>query len=507
MILKDKKRLLTLLGISVLMLVGISSYSQSKGADDMSETKSFKTSWQSFPYKSKGTSSNNLIVEREVPNSITPGREYTFSLRVINKSMYKIDGVILSEKVPDNFKFIKADPRPVVKGNTLQWNMGMMAAGQKEIITITGKAFNAGKIEHSGKVDLNYELGQMTTLMEVIEPKLYFGIDSPKNVTIFDTFPATFEFKNTGTAPVLNAVLKEQLPVGVKVNGQKYLNLNIGTIQPNISKKVKVDIEALKEGSFNAKLTAKGDGGIKVSQYLKFFVGKPKLFIDAKVPRKRFVGNNIPYSIKITNTGNAEATDVNVAMNIPTDAKFVSANEGGELKDSELEWDLTSLQAKESKTLRVVLVAKKIMTLKAKAVVKAKSADARSIYFTTNIEGIPALLLVLSDVNDPVPVGETETYSISVKNQGSLAAENVVIKCDLEPSMEFVTVTGPTGKSSLKGNKLTLKSLRSLKAGDEAVWNVTVKAKKAGDNRFKVYLESKHLTRPVYESESTHFYD
>ncbi len=502
---KIKKNLLILLGVGVVACaLTCSAFGE---AGSISTSKSVKTSWLSFPYKSVGVSKAKLLVEREIPDKIVPKKEYTVSLRVTNKSMYKIDGVILVEKLPVNFKFLKAEPTPSVHGNTLEWSLGMMAPGQKEIVSITGMALGAGDIEHAGKVNLKYELGQMITIMEVIEPKLRFNVVAPESAIVNDPIPVECVFKNAGSAPVVNAVINDKLPSGLNVqSGGNAINVNLGTIQPNITKKYDLNLFASKAGSYNVKLTAKADDNITSNAYLKIFVGKPKLSVTSKAPTKRFVGNNIRYTINVQNTGNAIARDVSTVLTVPATAKFVSANEGGLLDGNTVKWDISSLQPNETKKLELVLVGKTITTLDVNAITKAVAAESVRTNFRTTVAGIPALLLVLSDVNDPVPVGETETFIIDIDNQGSLAAENIVVLCELENNMEFVSVTGPTGKDSLKGTKLVLKTLTTLDPGKKAIWKVTVRAKSPGDCRFKVYLKSKHLSRPVYESESTHFY-
>ena len=502
---KIKKNLLIFLGVGVFACaLTCSAFGE---AGSVSTSKTVKTSWLSFPYKSIGVSKSKLLVEREVPDKIVPQKEYTVNLRVTNKSMYKIDGVTLVEKLPVNFKFLRADPNPSVHGNTLKWELGMMAPGQKEVISITGMALGAGDIEHAGKVNLKYELGQMITIMEVIEPKLKFNIVAPESAIVNDLIPVECVFKNAGSAPVVNAVINEKLPKGLSTqSGNSIINVKLGTIQPNITKKYDIDLIASKAGSYNVKFTVKADDNISVDSYLKIFVGKPKLAVTSKAPSKRFVGNNIRYTINVKNTGNAIARDVSTELNVPSTAKFVSANEGGQLDGNIVKWDISSLQPNETKTLELVLIGKTITTLVVNAVTKAVAAEPVRTNFTTTVAGIPALLLVLSDVNDPVPVGETETFIVDVDNQGSLAAEDIVVMCDLENNMEFVSVTGPTGKASLDGTKLVLKPLATLAPGKKAIWKITVRAKSPGDCRFKVYLKSKHLSRPVYESESTHFY-
>ena len=361
-----KKNILILLGVGIATF-GIMCYSFAQNnsttgtsSGNMSTLKTVNTSWMTFPYKSPDISKSKLLVEREIPNSIKPNKEYTFSLRVSNKSMYKIDGIILKEKIPENFKFIKADPVASVHGTTLEWNLGMMASGQKETIAITGMAISSGDVEHTGKIALKYDLGQMITIMEVIEPKLNFNIVAPAEVIVKDIIPVVCVFKNTGSAPVVNAIINDKLPKGLKTKyGKNTININVGTLQPNISKKYNMELEAVQEGSYNVKLTVKANDNVNVSSVLKVFVGKPKLAVTAKAPSKRYVGNKVRYSILVKNIGNAIANKVTTEMKIPNAVKFISANEGGSLKDGSLEWQVSSLRPNETKNLEAVLIGEK----------------------------------------------------------------------------------------------------------------------------------------------------
>jgi uncharacterized repeat protein (TIGR01451 family) len=109
------------------------------------------------------------------------------------------------------------------------------------------------------------------------------------------------------------------------------------------------------------------------------------------------------------------------------------------------------------------------------------------------------------DVNDPIAVGEVETYIITITNQGSATDTNIKITGMLEPEMEFVSCGGATAGTA-DGKNITFEPLPSLAPKAKAVWEVKVKAMKAGDVRFKTVLQSDQLTRPVEKTEATRFY-
>ena len=494
-----KNNILSIIGIVSLFLFLITSLYAGKN-----ET---ITSWHVFPGTEKNPQSAKLLVERRVPKSITPNQVYTFYLKVTNQSMYKVDHVVVVEDLPENFSYVSAQPSPTIKGNTLTWKLGMMAPRQKETIIIKGKALRPGTIEHDGKAIIAYNLGNMTTVMDVIEAKLSMSLNHPTNAVVSDTIPVKITLSNLGTANVEDAKLVHKLPKGLTtVSGNTLISENIGTIMPNDTSTINIDLKASVSGKYSEDLVVKGKNGIQADAKLNITVGQPVFSVVAKAPRKRFVGNKIPLYLELKNKGDGIARDTKTVLNIPQNTKFISATQGGNLTGNQVIWDIGTLEPSSSRKLSVILEGKTISSLSTTAITTAHAANTVTSNFKTEIAGIPALLISLSDVNDPVPVGGYETYNISINNQGSLAAKDVVVKCKLESAMQYVGVKGPTVKQSIENNILTLKPLANLAPGDSATWKVTVKAIKPGDVRFEVYTESKQLTRPVFENESTNFY-
>ena len=464
-------------------------------------------SWKGYPETAKKPSDTTLLIERTVPSTVRPNQEYSYEIKLTNRSFYKLDEIILTEKLPSNFKMTSATPAPKQRGNVLMWNFGFMAPGQKEIITITGTAAQTGKVVHRGNADLNFRLGQMNAIMEVVNPSLQFTIDAPKSVIVTEEFPVKMTFKNNGSATVLDAVLEHALEGFRTVKGNNKIKIDIGDLQPGDSRNFQLDLVGAKTGVFNNEFVAKAKDGVTASKAMKIQVKQPKLQMTGTAPKMRYVGNFIDYSIKIKNIGDGEAKDLITTLQLPAGTKFESADEGGKSAGNSVVWNIGSLNDGETKTLTANIVAQKIMKVNATAEAKAFAATPVSLAFDTDVQGIPALLLIVDDVNDPVAVGKTEIYKVIVKNQGSLAATGVKVQCKLEDSMGLVTSEGPTKAVSNEGGVITFAPLNSLGINETATWVLTVEAKKAGDVRFNANVKCDQLQRPVAEAESTEFYE
>ena len=123
----------------------------------------------------------------------------------------------------------------------------------------------------------------------------------------------------------------------------------------------------------------------------------------------------------------------------------------------------------------------------------------------TEFKGIAAILIEVVDQVDPVPVDNTTTYEIYVKNQGSAADSEVQLTASLPDSLEFVEATGDS-KVTADGNSLSFGKIPTVAPGDILSWKVTAKATSAEKVRFRVELTSEANPRPVMELEPTTLY-
>ena len=150
-------------------------------------------------------------------------------------------------------------------------------------------------------------------------------------------------------------------------------------------------------------------------------------------------------------------------------------------------------------------VSENIGTVSFSGTAKGTCAKPVSTTCTTKISGIPAILLEVIDIEDPIGVGKTEAYHIEVTNQGSATDTGIRIACELEAVQEFVSGSGATAVSG-QGRTITMAPLAALPPNEKAVWRVVVKATSAANVRFKVTMMSDQLTRPVEETESANQY-
>ena len=150
--------------------------------------------------------------------------------------------------------------------------------------------------------------------------------------------------------------------------------------------------------------------------------------------------------------------------------------------------------------------ASSIGTYTSTVVANADCADSVSDSCRTEVKGIPAILLEVVDITDPVEVGQQTTYVITVTNQGSANDNNIRIVATLPAEQSFVSASGATNGSA-NGKTVTFAPSGPLAPGAAITWRVTVRADAAADSRFRVEMTSANLTSEVIETEATNLYE
>jgi len=156
-----------------------------------------------------------------------PGAQITYRLSVDNFGYYGVSNAVLVDTLPSSLSYVSATPAPSsIVGNTLYWNLGNLAAGQKPpaillTVLVSGAAQHNDMITNQLQVYFdepdsnpgNNAVEYTLTVREDVDVWLEkHGIGQP---AIGEQFIYFIEYGNFGGAPAAGVVITDTLPAEV----------------------------------------------------------------------------------------------------------------------------------------------------------------------------------------------------------------------------------------------------------------------------------------------------
>ncbi len=448
-----------------------------------------------------------MTIETIGPREILIGRESVFKLVLRNTAEVSADDVAVMVSLPEWATVVDASPssgsaRAAVTRDAnggVVWNLNKLGARASEQLVLKVVP------RESGPLDLAVQWTAAPTKtqvrVDVKEPKLELSIKGPKQVAYGETAIYQLTFSNPGTADAENVMVR-LLPIE---QGDSPDSHRIGTIPAGGKKVVEVELVARQTGQLAIRAEATADGGLRSPVHHKIEVLRADLRVELEAPEFRYAGTVATFKVRVTNTGNAPASGVEVGMVLPARAKYLSSTcEGKQEEGGKVRWTLKSLKPGEEQVylLRCELIQPGANRMQVVAVADGDLRD--TINSTTEVEALANLDLEVIDPKGPVPVGEEVIYEVVVRNRGTKSATHVELQVLFSDGVTPVAVRGV--EHTIRGAEVVMGPIPTLDAGDEVVIKITAKASVGGNHTIRVELQCKSLETRLAEQETTRFY-
>jgi uncharacterized repeat protein (TIGR01451 family) len=448
-------------------------------------------------------------VDKIMPKETKLNQQFNYTIKVTNLTDTLLSDIIVNEECPASFKLISAVPQSQGNSNKLTWEIDSLGPKALRQIVVSGMADSAEPLKFSTTVQT--PVVPAVTSINVIQPSLKLVKSIPSEVMLCDLIPVKYIITNDGTGTVTHIRITDTLPPGLRTtDGKPEISIEAGSLVENQTREYTVDLRAAKIGTYTGKATANSmDMGLRAdSADTVTVVSQPVLAISKTGPDHLYIGRPVTYEIIVSNKSTVTAKDVVVEDTMPEGVSSVKATSGAQLAESntKLTWKLEKLAPNTSETYRVSYTPTKPGEITNGATATAYCAQVVSTTMKTKVTGIPAVNIEVTDMEDPVRVGNRVTYVITVTNQGSAPLTNTLITCVLEANIKYISSAGSTS-GSMEGDRLRFLPLGTLAPQEKAVWRVVVQAVSQGDIRFKVIMNSDELTRPVEKTEATYLYE
>jgi len=448
-----------------------------------------------------------LVTVKWAPHSdLSVGQESTCVLVVKNEGRGIATDVELSAKFPRGIRLLKAEPLPSDSRDHLSWSMPTLGAGEERQFRVTLLPMTRGDLSSSAAVRFS---NTASNSLSISEPQLAMSVKGASTTCVGDAATQIVTVTNSGSGVAREIVLTALLPAGIESPQAKgrQIQLPIGSLAASETREVRLSMTAIAAGEHLISIVAKADGNLEETTQVKIAVTAPKLEVAIAGPNVRFANRSAKYQVSVVNKGAASTNNVRVTHHVPAGFEFVKADAGGTYDESQrcVSWFVGHLDAGKSSKVQVELMARDLGNQSHKVIVAGDSLGATEARLDTLIDGAAALVMEVSDLDDPVEVATQTAYLIRIRNEGSKSASNVAITCELPAGVELIGAEGPTKHSAAKG-KITFAPTADLAPQKSLTYKVMVQGKVAGQLRFKSQLTSATTTEPIVVEELTRFY-
>jgi hypothetical protein len=446
-----------------------------------------------------------IKMDKIIPKEVSLNRNFTYSIVITNLTNTTLAKIVLAEAMDDNYDFVSAAPATQMMSNQLLWNFDSLGPKAVERIEITGAARSMNALKHN--TTLTYAVTASANI-HVVQPKLDLARKVPAEVLLCESFAIEYVIQNTGTGTAKEVKILESLPDGLTtVDGSPEVNFNVGSLRSGQSRSFSVELRANRKGLYINKAQAVSASNITVeSTPSATTVRQPALVVSKNGAERQYLGRPLSYEITVINKGDGIAKNTILEETIPVDITGIEASAGTDVSGSRLRWELGTIPANSSKTVRVAYKPTKAGIFTSDTTVNAYCTEPVNSLTRTAVVGIPVIRIDVVDLEDPVELGRNVTYIITASNDGSAPDHNLRLVCQLEDKLQYVSSSGAT-HASVMGQTLNFVQLRTLAPNTKATWRIVAKAVRAGDIRFRATLTSDELTRPIEETEASYLYD
>lgn len=452
-----------------------------------------------------GPQVSSLSLEWVKKSELNVGQECHVELVVKNTGTSPVEQVAVDALIQAPVRLTSASPQPVENRDRLTWNFASLPPDSEQRIALSLIPVRRGDLGLVAQVRVT---GSAAAAFHVEEPLLQVALKGPTEITLGDSASQMVVVSNPGTGAAHDVKIVARASKGLQhARGGETVEMDIGTISPGESRTVRLPLTGLKGGEQTLSVTASAGAELTASASATMNVISPSLSVAADGPALRYKGRNARYTIHVANDGSVANNNIRVVQSLGEGFRFVSADHGGKFDPTSktVSWFIGRLEPGQSADVSSELNAVSLGDFTHHVLATSDAGARGEATVQTQVDGTPSLTMEVADVDDPVEVGVETAYEIRVRNEGSKAASNVVVSCELPAGVQLISAKGATD-ARIDRRTLTFRPLSQLAPGQDSVFRIQVKGIEEGQHRIQARVSSDSLEEPLLKEEQTKFY-
>lgn len=444
----------------------------------------------------------SISVVTKGPKTIGINKPVQYEVVVQNNSIIPADRILVGIKLPSWVDIenvtLTSGGKEVTDGKNkarLVWSVDQIEGNSNQTLTITAIPRKAEIFDVGVEWTLVPRTGK--AIVRVTEPKLEMNITGPKEVLYGEKALYHVSVRNPGTGTAENVVI--MLPEAL--GGQRQ---TLDPIPAGKEKNLQIELLARTAGDLNLVATATAEGNLKTSAESKLTVRRGNLQVAMTGPPIRYSGDTAKYTIKVSNTGDATASEVVTAVALPPGVKYLSGIDAVKLINGGMKWTVGSLAPGQTRSYTMHCQLNTSGDLQLEVGARGKGELGASGACLTSVETIADLVLTVSDLKGPLPTGEGVPYTIKVRNRGTKAAKQVSLVMQFSEGVEPKSAKGL--QHQIKTGQVEFSPIAQIDPGQEITLQVTAMAIKSGIHVFRAQLKSDDAEAHEIAEGTTRFY-
>ena len=434
---------------------------------------------------------------RKAPFSVN--QECRCDLVVRNSGNITAGNVILEAYVPQHVDLVDSQPAPFDSSDRFAWSLGELEPGDTRTVQLTVMPQRPGEVKLSAFVRFS---GVSTATFSAEEPMLAIDLQGPMEVLVGESATQIIRVSNPGSGAAQNISIQTLLPPGLEHRSGERLVMDIGALQPGEVRDVRLVLMAIEGGPQQIQVRAVSASGLNESIEAKVNVVAPELVVTIDGPDVRYQGLTGTFELLISNEGIGESNNVRAKYRVPAEFDYISADHGGQYNevDETVTWFAGRIGPGESRRYRVTLEAIEAGDCIHQGGVISELGATDVTQFASRIEGNASLSAEIVRQGNRIGIGVEDIWEIRVRNDGTRAADNVGLSCELPSGLDLVGARGPSDHIVQNG-LLVFKSLPVLPAGKTAIYELYITGSRAGSHRFRARVASDSSQQVVIAEE------
>jgi uncharacterized repeat protein (TIGR01451 family) len=438
---------------------------------------------------------------------LSVGQECACDLVIKNGGNVTAKEVSVDAFFPATVRLTRSEPMPVDSQDHVTWSLSTLGGGEERTIHITLVPSKRGELSTTALVRFT---AQASSVFVVEEPLLNISVHGPKDLMVGDPATQSVTVSNPGTGIAHNVTIEARISKGLELPHGEKLTVQVGSLNPGETRLVRLPLVAVGGGEQTIAIRASAAGDLHRELATKVKVVAPSVKVAVEGPSFRYVGRKAAYVITVTNDGGTPSNNVHVTHVLPEGFRFLRADKGGEFDEPAhtINWFIGRLELKESVQLKVELATTELGTHVHNFAAISEQGARSDAKLETVVDGTASPEVEIIAQNNPAEIGVETAYEIHVRNDGSKAAENVTISCEMVPAtaVEILRAEGATATAGNEKGLFTFRPVPLLDPGKTAIYRVYVRGRQEGSHRFRVRLSADSIKEPLVYDELTKFY-